>query len=269
MRARRFVLVLAASLGGTALLPTSATAGGGWSTPERPAYVPAEVAIVQGTFWEGSTGEAIADGPYIAYLLPANRWIQGHRVSEAAIPVGQVMITRTDGHGFLARVEFRVPDLPAGLYHIQYCNDPCTVEALGDLIGSELFAIGATRTEGRLLNLAQRLRSKIDVVTDRLRQQAAVQVSDVERELTAARGLQTISAGRVRELTETLRTTRRSLEAERSTVATAFVIGGVLLIAVALLVVISVAMTKRLRAARLDAELRAVTHVPTFVDSTT
>ena len=151
---------------------------------------------------------------------------------------------------------------------IQYCNDPCTVEALGDLIGSELFAIGATRTEGRLLNLAQRLRSKIDVVTDRLRQQAAVQVSDVERELTAARGLQTISAGRVRELTETLRTTRRSLEAERSTVATAFVIGGVLLIAVALLVVISVAMTKRLRAARLDAELRAVTHVPTFVDST-
>jgi hypothetical protein len=33
-----------------------------------------------------------------------------------------------------------VPDLPAGLYHIQCCNHPCTVEALGDLIGSDLFA---------------------------------------------------------------------------------------------------------------------------------
>jgi hypothetical protein len=144
MRAHRLILVVAAALGGVALLPTFASAGGGWSTPARSAYVPAQVAIVQGTFWEGATGDAIADGPYIAYLLPANRWIQGRRVPEAAIPVGQVMITRTDGHGFIARVEFRVPDLPAGLYHIQYCNDPCTVYGLGDLIGSESFAIGAT-----------------------------------------------------------------------------------------------------------------------------
>jgi hypothetical protein len=268
MRARRLVLVVAAALGGVAVLPTSASAGGGWSTPGRSAYVPAQVAIVRGTFWEGSTGEAIADGPYVAYLLPANRWIQGHRVPEAAIPVGQVMITRMDGHGFLARVEFRVPDLPAGLYHIQYCNDPCTVYGLGDLIGSESFAIGATLVEGRLLMLAQRLRSKIDELTYRLRQEAAAQVRGVERELAAARGLQTIAEVRVRELTETLRTTRRALEAERSTVATAFVIAsGLVLIVIALLVMLLVT-ARRLRAARLDAELRAMTHVPTFVDST-
>jgi hypothetical protein len=268
MRARRFVVVAAAALGGVALLPTSASAGGGWSTPGRSAYVPAQVASVRGTFWEGSTGEAIADGPYIAYLLPANGWIQGHRVPEAAIPVGQVMITRMDGDGFLARVEFRVPDLPAGLYHIQYCNDPCTVYGLGDLIGSESFAIGATLAEGRLLMLAHHLRSRIDEVTYRLRREAAAQVRGVERELTAARGLHTIAEVRVRELTETIRTTRGALEAERSTVATAFAIAsGLALILCALLVMLLVA-TRRLRAARLDAELQTMTHVPTFIDST-
>jgi hypothetical protein len=267
MRARPFVLVVAAALGGVALLPTPASAGGGWSTPERSAYMPAQVAIVQATISEVST----ADGPYVAYLLPANRRIQGGRVPEAAIPVGQVMITRTDGHRFLTRVEFRVPDLPAGLYFIQYCNDPCpgyTVSGLGDLIGSESFAIGATLAEGRLLMLAQRLRSKIEGVAYRLRRKAAAQVRHVERELTSARGLQTIAEVRVRELTETLRTTRRALEAERSTLATAFVItSGLLLFVIALLVMLLVT-TRRLRAARLDAELQAMRRIPAFVDST-
>ena len=268
MRARRFVVVFVAALGGVALLPTSASAGGGWSTPERSAYVPAQVASVSGTFWEGSTGEPIADGPYIAYLLPADRWIQGFRVPEAAISVGQVTITRLDGDGFLARVEFRVPDLPAGLYHIQYCNDPCTVYGLGDLIGSESFAIGATLAEGRLLMLADHLRSRIDEITYRLRRQAAAQVRGVERELSAARGLQAIATVRGRELTETLRTTRSALEAERSTVSTAIVIASGLVIIVLALLVMLLVTRRRLRAALLDTELQAVTHAPTLVDST-
>jgi hypothetical protein len=271
MRARRFVLVVIAVLGGVPLFPTSASAGGGWSTPERSAYVPGEVAIVQATISKGSTEEAIGDGPFIAYLLPENRRIQGGRVPEAAIPVGQVMVARTDGHRFLARVEFRVPDLPTGVYFIQYCNDPCpgyTVSGLGDLIGSESFAIGATLREGRLLMLAERLRSRIEVVTYRLRREAAAQVRRVERELTAARGLQTFEEIRVRELTETLRTTRRALEAERSTLTTAFITAsGLVLIVIALLVML-LATTRRLRAARIDAELQAVTRVRTFVDST-
>jgi hypothetical protein len=114
--------------------------------------------------------------------------------------------------------------------------------------------------------LADHLRSRIDEVTYRLHREAAAQVRGVERELTAARGLQTIAEVRVGELAETLRTTRRALEAERSTLATASVItGGVLLIAVALLVMLVVTM-KRLRAARLDAELQAMTRLPASVD---
>jgi hypothetical protein len=266
MRAPRFVLVVAAALGGVALLPASASAGGGWSTPGRPSYVPAEVAVVRGTFWAGATEGTISDGPYIAYLLPANRWIQGHTVPEAAIPVGEVMITPMAGHSFRARVAFPVPDLPAGLYHVQYCNDPCTVEALGDLIGSESFAIGATRTEGRLLMLAQRLRSRIDEVTYRVRQEASAESREVTRELRTAEYRVGTAEVRVRELTETLGTTRKALEAERSTLATAFVIAGVLLIAVALLVVMLVVATKRLHAARLDAELQTMTRLQASVD---
>jgi hypothetical protein len=115
--------------------------------------------------------------------------------------------------------------------------------------------------------LAHRLRSKIDGITYRLRRQAAAQVRGVERELTAARGLQTIAEVRVRELTETLRTTRTALEAERSTVASAFVIAsGLVLILVALLVMLLVT-AGRLCAARSDTELRSMTHGPTLVDS--
>jgi hypothetical protein len=43
MRVRRFVLVVAAALGVAVLSTISASAGGGWSIPERSAYVPAEV----------------------------------------------------------------------------------------------------------------------------------------------------------------------------------------------------------------------------------
>jgi hypothetical protein len=116
--------------------------------------------------------------------------------------------------------------------------------------------------------LAQHLRTKIDEVTYRLRREAAAQVRGVERELTTARGLQTIAEVRVGELTETLRTTRMALEAERSTVATAFVIASGLVLMVIALLVILLASRRRLRAARLDAELQAMTHVPATVDST-
>jgi hypothetical protein len=44
-------------------------------------------------------------------------------------------------------------------------------------------------------------------------------------------------------------------------------VSGLVLIVIALLVMLLVT-TRRIRAARLDAELQAVTHVPTFVDST-
>jgi hypothetical protein len=270
MRARRFALVMFVTLGVMGgLLATPASAGGAsWISPKRSAYVPADVAVFEGRFWEGSNEVTIADGPYLAYLLPANRWFQGLRVPSAAIPIGELVVTRIGVDVFRARVEFRVPDVPTGLYRIDYCNDPCTVRWLGDLAGSESFAIGATRTEGRLLIQAQDLRTRIREVAYRARQEAAREIRDLKRDLNAAASRESNARIRVRELAERLGTTRKTLEAERSTVATAFVIAsGLMLIVIALLVMLLVT-TKRLRGARLDAELHAMTHVPKFVDST-
>jgi len=269
MRARRSILVVAATLGGLgAVLPTApASAGGGsWISPDRSAYLPAEVAVFQGRFWEGSDEVRLEKGPFVAYLLPNSRWINGLRVPGAAIPVGELTITRIDGGVFRARVAFRVPDVPTGLYRIDYCNDPCTVRWLGDLVGSEFFAIGSTRTEGRLLLQAEDLRFKIREAAYHARQRAADQIRGLKQDLRAAAGREAFAEVRVGELTETLRTTRRALEAERSNVAKrSVIVGGLILAALALLVLLGVAI-KRLRAARLDAELQAITRLPASVD---
>jgi hypothetical protein len=264
MRARRFAPVMFVTLGVMGgVLTTPASAGGAsWISPERSAYVPADVAVFQGRFWEGSNEVSIADGPFIAYLLPANRWFQGLRVPSAAIPIGELVVTRIGVDVFHARVEFRVPDVPTGLYRIDYCNDPCTVRWLGDLAGSESFAIGATRTEGRLLIQVQDLRTRIQEVAYRARQEAAREIRDLKRDLSAAASRESNARIRVRELAETLGTTRKALELEQATVAeTSVIAGGLFLMALALLLLLVFTM-RRLREARVDAELHTLTAEP-------
>lgn len=67
-----------------------------------------------------------------------------------AIPLGQIVIHEATGHlcCWVARVEFAVPTVPRGLYQLNYCNDPCTVDGLGDLSPSSFFIIGVTDNEG-------------------------------------------------------------------------------------------------------------------------
>jgi hypothetical protein len=181
-------------------------------------------------------------------------------VPPAAIPVGELTVTRVSSDVFRARAEFRVPDVPAGLYRIEYCNDPCTVRWLGDLVGSESFAIGATRTEGRLLLRAERLRYRIQEVAYRTRRQATEEIRDYKRDLRAAASREATAESRLRELTERLRTTRSELEAERSDAATTSVIAGGLLLAALVLLVLLLVTIKRLRGTRVDAELQAMMH---------
>jgi hypothetical protein len=256
-RARRSVVVLAATLVVVSpLLMRPASAGGSWIAPERSAYVLGDIAVVGGSFGSGSHEGRIDDGPFIAYLLPATRWITNRKVPEIAIPLGELRITGSGGF-FRARVEFRVPDVPGGLYHVQYCNDPCTVDGIGDLIGSDSFAIGATRTEARLLIQVQRLRWKIDEAAYRARAEASDEIRRVKLELRTARGQLAIAEDRVR-LAGVLESTRRALREERSTVAAAMVFAGGLLVAVVALLVMLIVTARRLRTARVDAELQAI-----------
>jgi hypothetical protein len=257
VRARRFVLVAAAVLIASALWPSTAAAGGSWLTPRRSTYVPGDLAVVRGSFGTGSYSGEVDDGPYVAYLLPANRWIEGRNLPRA-IPLGELVVTGSNG-SYRARVEFRVPNVAGGLYHVQYCNDPCTIDGLGDLIGSQTFAIGATRTEARLLMSVQRLRSRIAEVRYRAGSTARERVREVRRELRATEGRLGAAEVRVRKLDAAVDAMRSSVRSDRSLFAAAIVVNGALLLAACALLFVLVVAMRRLRAARLDAELRAIT----------
>jgi hypothetical protein len=260
MRVRRSVIsVFTVTLLAVPAVAHPASAGGSWLAPERSAYVPAESAVFRGDFGSGSLEGRIADGPYIAYLLPQNRWIRDHVVPAPAIRLGELTIVRMSGHLFHARLEFEVPDVPTGMYHIQYCNDPCTVDGIGDLIGGDSIAIGATRTEGRLLILTQRLRWKVDAAEARARQQALTEHKRFQEALNERVHSLRAAEVRVSELADELAETRRALQIERSSRSWGPAAGALLLLALVLLAV-AIVMATRLRRARVDAELHALTH---------
>jgi hypothetical protein len=50
-----------------------------------------------------------------------------------------------------------VPAVPTGQYHLTYCNDPCTVDGIGDLMGGDAFFVAPTRQEALLLSRVDRL----------------------------------------------------------------------------------------------------------------
>jgi hypothetical protein len=247
MRVRRSVIAIIFSLLTVPALPGHASAGGSWLSPERSSYVPGESAAFRGVFSTGSLEGRIADGPYFAYLLPHNRWIEHHAVPASAIGLGQLMIDKTSEGLFRGRLEFEVPAVSTGMYHIGYCNEPCTVNGIGDLIGGEPIAIGATRTEARLLILTQRLRTKVASVV----QTHQETLTEHGKDLRAAEA-------RASWLSDELAQVRRALQVERSRGSWG-PMAGTGLLALGMLVII-VVMAARLRRARLDAELQALTH---------
>lgn len=70
-----------------------------------------------------------------------------------------------------------------GFYHVSYCNDPCTVNGIGDLVGSFSFAIAPTRAEGRLMVRVARLESMVRIVAQRVHARAREERKRLERAL--------------------------------------------------------------------------------------
>jgi hypothetical protein len=261
MRSRRWLLAAGVLVIGL-FSAGPASAGGSWITPDRPAYVPADIAVFRGNFSTGSYEGRMEDGPYVAYLLPRNQWIQSYTVPESAIRAGVLRITRASRHLFHARLEFTVPEVPAGFYHVQYCNDPCTVNGIGDLLGSDSIAIAATRAQARAFVLAERLRWKAEAASD-ARRHAEAEIDRLREALVDREDDVAGADARARELVQQLAETRRALQAERSRFPWAPVAGVLLLIVLALLVALAV-IARRLRVARVDAELQAIAreHAP-------
>lgn len=164
-----------------------ASVGGSWVYPDRGAYVPGDLARLHGSFsLRGSLEGSIADGPYVADLLPEGTWIGSTRVPADAIRLGELRISRAEGtHPTRAVVTFTVPDVPAGWYHVGYCNQPCTVNGIGDLIGSWRFVVAPTRSEGRRLRQVDRLEHRIDSALRKAHAHARVEQNKLERALEA------------------------------------------------------------------------------------
>ncbi len=243
MRARRRLLAVGVlAIGMFAAGPASA--GGSWIASERSAYVPAEIASFRGNFSTGSLEGRIEDGPYVAYLLLRNQWIQDHIVPESAIRVGVLAISEGSNHLFHARLEFTVPDVPAGFYHVQYCNDPCTVNGIGDLVGSDSIAIAATRADARALVLAERLRWKVEAASD-ARRHAEAEVDRLREALIEREEDVAAADARGHELVQELAETQQSLHAERSRLSWAPVAGMLFGIVLGLMVALAV-ITRRL-----------------------
>jgi hypothetical protein len=179
---RSLSFVLLATL--IALVPASAArAGGSWMYPDRGAYVPGDLARLHGGFSpNGAYVGTVADGPYIAYLLPQGTSIERTRVPPRAINLGEVRIVRAD-YETRAIVTFSVPDVPTGWYHVGYCNDPCTVDGIGDLIGSWHFVVAPTRLEGKHIVQIDRLENRIASVARKVHAHARVEQKKLERVL--------------------------------------------------------------------------------------
>jgi hypothetical protein len=119
----------------TAMAPT-AGAGGAAFEFERDYYQPGDRVVGRVTFGRGSGEPIRADsGPFVAYLMKGNRYIDPPKVPDGAVPVGPMTVTHLDFGTWLARVEFTLPDVPPGMHSLGYCNDPCTSSSLGDLMG--------------------------------------------------------------------------------------------------------------------------------------
>jgi hypothetical protein len=147
-----------------AILATAgpAAAGGSWLETEDQYYSPGSQATARGTFGPGAYEGRVSDGPYYAYLVPRFRWFEKPGpVPDYAIPLGPITIRRATGNYccWAASLTFTVPDLPPGRYSIEYCNDPCTVNGIGDLIGGS-FWVADTQEEARLMFRIERLEAK-------------------------------------------------------------------------------------------------------------
>lgn len=150
----RIVRFLAALLASTALvLPMDpAMAGGSWLETRRDHYTIDQRVVARGTFGGGSYTGTVRDGPYYAYLVPENRYLPAiGGLPSWAIPLGRMEIWRGAGRicCWIARLAFNVPDVEPGFYSIDYCNRPCTVDGVGDLIGGWIW-VGRTLAEARL-----------------------------------------------------------------------------------------------------------------------
>lgn len=144
-----------------------ASAGGSWLELDRSSYAPGDRATVRASFSSGQLEGTLGDGPYYLYLVPESSSLprDGSPIPDEVRQVGPLHIWESTGNYccWNASAQFIVPEVPAGKYFLDYCNSPCTVDGMGDLIGGSLF-VGETEEEARLIARIERLEFKVEAL---------------------------------------------------------------------------------------------------------
>jgi hypothetical protein len=130
----------------------------------------------------------LADGPFFTYLVREDARTPDRGLSPDAIGVGELMISEGGECSHVAETTFIVPDVPAGWYAIDYCNDPCTIDGIYDVDGTG-FWIADTPAQAALLMRVDRMRDELDLLRRRARSNRhdAARLPVVERALETAR----------------------------------------------------------------------------------
>jgi hypothetical protein len=239
----------------TLVLTPPAVAGGSWLIPPEDAYVVGDPAAARTTFGSGQLEGKVSDGPFVVYLVPANRWIprNGGTTPTWAIPLGELRIAEGNNYGMVASISFTVPDVPAGSYSLDYCNVPCTIDGIGDLAGAGSFAIGATLAEAHFSAAVDKLERKVQSLERRTRQvpELRAQLDDADRQAAAleARNEElAASEGRLRARIGDLGDQLRAAHADSGGSSTGFTIA--LMLALLVVIIGLIVMLKRSKAAR-------------------
>jgi len=154
--------------GAVLALPGSAEAGGSPFWPDRDHYAVGDPVSLSGDVCEtGQLSGTMRDGPYFLYLL-RQQWNQPGPPPPSAIQVAPIEIEGTDGCDLRAHAVFTVPDVEPGFWQLSYCNDPCSVNGLGDMMTFGFF-VGSTPLEAALLSRVDHLQRSVDDLSRRAR----------------------------------------------------------------------------------------------------
>lgn len=144
------------------LAMTPAASGGGASFEFDDHYlVVGETVTGRTGVWLGANGTGdLEDGPFYAYLVPSSIRYPEEGLPQGARWLAPITFEALSGPEATATVTFEVPAVPSGDYTIMVCNDPCTVQGVGDLVGA-FFSVAASPIEARVQALEDRLHWKL------------------------------------------------------------------------------------------------------------
>ena len=162
MRGMRWALAAGVAVAALTLCPTASADGGAYLELDRTYYPAGVTAHVETYVGVPAARRGVFDrGPFFAYLLPADTWlVEGRRLPRGAIRVGTFAIEEWDRSTFELSASFTVPDLETGFYHLQLCNDPCTVSGFREPL-TGFVTVAGTAIEADLLADRDRLRWRV------------------------------------------------------------------------------------------------------------